>query len=70
MSASIVDLHALQIELDNLKLKYKKLLNEISGLEKERASTLKRIRILNYKIEDGDQVSLPELNLNDIKGKK
>lgn len=53
-----VNIHALIIERDHYKGKYIKLLGDISILEKERASTLKAIRLLNYKIEDGDQQSL------------
>lgn len=47
------------LELEVARAKYNKLLREISVLEKERASTLKRIRILTYQIEDPAQFFLP-----------
>lgn len=45
------------IALEVARVKYKKLLEEISVLQKERAYILMRIRILTYQVEDPDQFS-------------
>lgn len=72
MSQSVVDIFALKSERHELQVKCNQLLSEISALVNERASVLKRIRLLTYRIEYGDQEALPlePVNLNDIKGKK
>lgn len=54
----VVNIQSLVAERELCRSTYKKLLKDISVLEKERSVVLKRIRILTYNIEDGDQSSL------------